>query len=161
MGALLSRPQPVQIHDGAGVRGRRWRSGADRRLPERREATTLGLLFLAGLKGCQVVAGNAVALSLPAVYCRVAVFPIMGFSFSWRSNGGEFARVALVPRNTALSLECDGDFRREPRSASRALAGSDPGPVCDRGLPGLALLWVQAIRGDRLSAQSFARSATF
>jgi len=127
-------------------------------LSEEKRNGTLGLLFLAGLKGRQVVAGKLVALSLPAVYCLVAVFPIMGFSFFVGGvTGGEFARVALVLTETLLfSLASAMAISAVSREGTRALGGSAVLVLfVTVGLPGLALWWGSAgYTADRLALPS-------
>jgi ABC-type transport system involved in multi-copper enzyme maturation permease subunit len=127
-------------------------------LSEEKRKGTLGLLFLAGLKGYQVVAGKLVALSLPAVYCLVAVFPIMGFSFFVGGvTGGEFARVALVLTETLLfSLASAMAISAVSREGMRALGGSAILVLfVIVGLPGLALWWSSAgYAADRLALPS-------
>lgn len=95
-------------------------------LSEEKRNGTLGLLFLAGLSGPEVVAGKLTALSLPAVHCLIAVFPIMGFSFLLGGvTGGEFARVALVLMATLLfSLASALAVSSVSREGTRALGGS-------------------------------------
>lgn len=127
-------------------------------LSEEKRNGTLGLLFLAGLKGRQVVAGKLVALSLPAVYCLVAVFPIMGFSFFVGGvTGGEFARVALVLTETLLfSLASAMAISAVSREGMRALGGSAILVLfVTVGLPGLSMLWGSAgYAAERLALPS-------
>jgi len=116
-------------------------------LSEEKRNGTLGLLFLAGLNGRQVVAGKLVALSLPAVYCLVAIFPIMGFSFLVGGvMAGEFARVTLVLTETLLfSLASAMAVSAVSREGTRALGGSALLVLfVTVGLPGLNLLWGSA-----------------
>ena len=83
------------------------RATADCLSEERREGT-LGLLFLTGLKGYEVVLGKLAANSATTFYCVMAVLPVLGVPLLMGGlTVGEFGRMALVALNSlffSLSL---------------------------------------------------------
>lgn len=69
---------------------------------EKREGT-LGLLFLSGLRGYEIVLGKLVASSLPACYGLMALLPVAAIPILLGGvTPGEFWRVALALLNALL-----------------------------------------------------------
>jgi hypothetical protein len=67
---------------------------------EKREGT-LGLLFLTGLNGFDIVAGKLAAQGSRSLYCLMAAFPAFGFCMILGGVGpGDFVEVALGLLNT-------------------------------------------------------------
>ena len=88
---------------------------------EKREGT-LGLVFLTDLKGYDVVVGKLVAKSLVAVFCVLAVIPMLALPVLLGGvSGFDFFRVILAVLNTlfvSLSIGMAVSvFSREPRNA--------------------------------------------
>jgi len=89
---------------------------------EKREGT-LGLLFLTDLKGHDVVLGKLVAKSLTAVFCLIAIIPMLAVPILLGGvTGGDFWRVTLFLLNTLFVSLCLGMvvsvFSRESRNAT-------------------------------------------
>jgi hypothetical protein len=87
---------------------------------EKREGT-LGLLFLTDLKGYDVVLGKFVAKSMTAVFCLLAIVPMLAFPILLGGvTAGNFWRVVLALLNTAflsLSIGMLASVRcRDPRN---------------------------------------------
>jgi ABC-type transport system involved in cytochrome c biogenesis permease component len=89
---------------------------------EKREGT-LGLLFLTDLKGHDVVLGKLVARSLTAVFCLIAIVPMLAVPILLGGvTGGDFWRVTLLLLNTLFVSLCLGMvvsvFSHESRNAT-------------------------------------------
>src|SRR5437868_1630153 len=66
---------------------------------ERREGT-LGLLYLTGLRGIDVVFGKLVAHSIPAFFALATIVPVLGIPFLLGGiTPGELERAALILLN--------------------------------------------------------------
>lgn len=125
-------------------------------LSEERRNGTLAFLFLANLRGADIVAGKLVALALPAVQCLLAVIPILGMAFFLGGvTGGELARVTLILTETLFfSLTAALAVSAVSRNGMRAVSGSVfVVLLVTLGLPGWAALHAGG-RGDGISALS-------
>ncbi len=119
-------------------------------LSEERRNGTLAFLFLANLRGSDIVAGKLVALALPAAQCLLAVIPILGMAFFLGGvTGGELARVTLVLAETLLFSLCAAlAVSAVSRNGMRAVSGSVVAILLvTLGLPGWAALRAGS-RGD-------------
>lgn len=125
-------------------------------LCEERRNGTLAFLFLANLRGADIVAGKLVALALRAVQCLLAVIPILGMAFFLGGiTGGELARVALILTETLFfSLTAALAVSAVSRNGMRAVSGSVfVVLLVTLGLPGWAASHAGG-RGDGISVLS-------
>src|ERR1039458_5874991 len=95
---------------------------------EKREGT-LGLLFLAGLNGFDIVAGKLAAQVSRSLYCLMAAFPAFGCCIILGGVGlGDFVKVALGLLNTLFYFAALGIlisacvWRERPATALGGLA---------------------------------------